>query len=147
MIIYPVSLSTKLSCKNSKIQSFRGHISQKEIQEVGDHFIKESKLAKNREEFYSVAKSYLNEGIIPVLDRNNKLSKDSNNEELRREIVNMIFSDIELSFAPSLMKLQENVKHAGLKEERKHFINIVKTVNEIIESWHNSKNKTKSMKH
>ena len=111
MKVYPVSLNTNVKCKNSIVPAFSGHISQKEIQEVGDRFIKESKLAKNREEFYSIAQSYLNEGLIPVLDRKNIFSKETDHKELRQEIINKVFSDIELSFAPSLMKLQDNIKH------------------------------------
>ncbi len=139
MIVNPVHIfAQKYECKNNTIKncnSFKGRFFQNEIQEVGDKFIKESKHAKNREEFYSVAQSYLKEGLIPIFDKKSLIEKEPADNELRQEVVNMVFSDIELSFDPSLMQLQDSVKHNGLKDERKHFANIVKTVNKIISNW------------
>ena len=143
MKICPVqSFTQTFKCKsntNKENLSFEGKMLKKEMQEIGDKYINESKQAKNRKEFYSVAKSYLKEGLIPALDNQHNIKKEQDNSKLKNEVINQISSDIELSFDPDLMILQENIKHLGLKDERKHFLQIVKNVNKIIENWKENK--------
>jgi hypothetical protein len=110
MKIYPVkdfTHSQKCSKHTQyKVPNFGQGISRKEFKELGDKFIESSKTAKNRGEFYGIAKSYLKEGIIPIFEQpeNNRESTNI----LRQNIVNTISADIELLFDPELIKLQEN---------------------------------------
>jgi len=137
MKIYPVKDFTHNQKCNKHTQyntpNFRQGISRKEFKELGDRFIESSKTAKNRDEFYGIAKSYLKEGIIPIFEQPENHRESTN--QLRQNIVNTISADIELLFDPELINLQENLKHIGLKDERKEFINIVKKVNKIIRDW------------
>lgn len=137
MKIYPVKDFTHSKKCNKHTQyntpNFRQGISRKEFKELGDRFIESSKTAKNRDEFYGIAKSYLKEGIIPIFEQPENHRESTN--QLRQNIVNTISADIELLFDPELINLQENLKHIGLKDERKEFINIVKKVNKIIRDW------------
>ena len=137
MMVYPISINTSnLKCtRNTNQTVFRSFISHKEIQEIGNKYLEQTQGAKTRKEFYTIAKSYLKEGIIPIIEKSTKKNQDN---PLRHEVVNMVSADIELSFDPELMKVQEELKHIGLKGERKRFSQIVKTVNKIIKNWKES---------
>ena len=137
MKIYPVKNFTHNQKCNLYTQrntpNFGQGISRKEFKDLGNRFVENSKTAKNRDEFYIIAKSYLKEGIIPIFEQPENQRESTN--MLRQNIIDTIFADIELLFDPELIKLQEDLKHIGLKDERKDFINIVKKVNKIIRDW------------
>lgn len=130
MHIYPIGNSFyNNNCKTYTNSTTYAGNPKKGIKAIGDEFVKRAGTAKNREEFYSIATEYLKKGILPNL-------KDS---DLRLEVVNYGFPEIELSFSPELIAMQQDIKHISLKAERKHFAEIVKCINKLTREWDKNK--------
>lgn len=137
MKVYPINnnFAHNNKCNGNTNIGFKNCIPHKEIKEMGDIYIKKTSSAKNRVEFYAIAKKYLKEGLFPILDKQAPYTN-----KFRQEVVNSVAADIELSFDPVLINCQEQIKHIGLKGERKRFANIIKRVNDTAKKWKESDN-------
>ena len=126
MYIYPIGCCAD---KNNAL-GFSGGKNRnmgKKIKAVGDNFIKKCRSANDREEIYLVAKSYMKEGILPILDKN----KTKDGILCRHQIVDLYAADIELFFDPSVVQAQDSLKNISLNGQKKHFVSMVDAINKI----------------
>jgi len=132
MKIYPI-----LGVYNAQYNktNFNASVPQKEIKKIGADYIERSEKVTDKFGMYDLARRYFHGEIMPLLERAKFDRKQGAYHQFRQEVVNSMFSRIELDFNPELIIFKKNAAGYTLDKEKKNFRSLVGSVNSIADRW------------